>query len=661
MDEGKSIRGQIDSCDHYFCFVCIMEWAKIESKCPMCKRRFTSIRRPPKDGVFPRERFVVVPKRDQIYCRFGTAPSRSSDPYAYVRCNVCQGTTDESLLLLCDLCDTASHTYCVGMGNAVPEGDWFCHDCTVLRDEHDNAEIETDTETVFGDGSGSEGVVENSDYEHNNAETVAETIVVGGSQEAVENYGSERSAVETVTDIVHTGANQNIVEDSEPDCNGADTVRNSNEMPPADAGFALFEIVSSIPRPTESLYRFLNPHPVSPRRGIVVLDNATSLNGRTDQNTADNSTELGARTLRRCRDVQGRIQAIRENWSALQNSSLSFSSIPVESGAKRRKRHNVNEVSQDRSGQPCPSSSGSGQHLRSQDGSSCDSHDVEKAWKMMKTAKSMLRKSERASNVCQSSKNRSVKVNASKQATNTRSSLHNAERKQPRNRSGMSDCRNQNMAMTVESSEKLQRTYSIGLAQSPVNGNGKIQNQNDVYNFKGARLIGNSVCGASSSVANKQGGSTTINLTGPVPGTFYSHIGEHDVFTASSKTNTPEGKGHAESEARKYDHAKSEIQSLVKLNLKCLSRDKRLEYDAFKKVARLATHTILASCGFEHPKSGIHFHPSSTVCSHGERIKQLCKSTLMPDSCRECFYAFVKDVIRSIMFEKVDPGTGRIR
>lgn len=659
MDEGKSIRGQIDSCDHYFCFVCIMEWAKIESKCPMCKRRFTSIRRPPKDGVFPRERFVVVPKRDQIYGGFGIASSRTADPYAYVRCNVCQGTTYESLLLLCDLCDTASHTYCVGMGNAVPEGDWFCHDCTVLRDEHDNAEIETDTETVFGDGSVSEVVVQNSDSEHNNAETVAEIVNFGGSQEVVENSGSERSTVETVSDIVRTGGNQNIVECSGPDCIGADTIINSHEMPPGDAGFALFEIVSSIPHPKESFYRFWNSHPVSPRRGIVVLDNATSRNGRTDQKTADNSTELGARTLRRCRYVQDRIQAIRENWSALQNNSLRFSSIPVESGTKHRKRHNVSEVSQERSGQPCPSTSGSGQHLRSQDGSSCDSHDVEKAWKMMKTAKSMLRKSERASNVCKSSKNLNIKVNASKQAMNTRSSLHDAERQQPGNRSVMSDRRNQNTAMTVESSERLQSTYSTGLAQSPGNGKGNIQNQSNVYNFKGARLMGKSICGGSSSIPNMQGDSSSINLTGPVPGTSYSHIGEHDVLPSSSKIVDPEGKVLAESEARKYDHAKCEIQSLVKLNLKCLSRDKRLEYDAFKKVARLATHTILASCGLELPKSGIRFHPSSTVCSHGEHIKKLCKSTLMPDCCRECFYAFVKDVIRSIMFEKVD-GTGRI-
>lgn len=65
-EEGKAIRGYIDSCDHYFCFVCIMEWAKVESRCPMCKRRFSSIRRPPKDGVFSVERVVNVPVRDQV-------------------------------------------------------------------------------------------------------------------------------------------------------------------------------------------------------------------------------------------------------------------------------------------------------------------------------------------------------------------------------------------------------------------------------------------------------------------------------------------------------------------------------------------------------------------------------------------------------------------
>lgn len=65
-DNGKTIRGEIDSCNHYFCFLCIMEWAKVETKCPLCKQRFSSIRRPPKDGVFSTERIVTVPPRDQV-------------------------------------------------------------------------------------------------------------------------------------------------------------------------------------------------------------------------------------------------------------------------------------------------------------------------------------------------------------------------------------------------------------------------------------------------------------------------------------------------------------------------------------------------------------------------------------------------------------------
>ncbi|GLT52886.1 hypothetical protein SLA2020_261970 [Shorea laevis] len=62
----RSIRGKIDCCDHNFCFICIVEWAKVESRCPACKRRFSTIRRPFKDGVFAPERVVTVPVRDQV-------------------------------------------------------------------------------------------------------------------------------------------------------------------------------------------------------------------------------------------------------------------------------------------------------------------------------------------------------------------------------------------------------------------------------------------------------------------------------------------------------------------------------------------------------------------------------------------------------------------
>nr|GMD50239.1 autophagy-related protein 36 [Ipomoea batatas] len=44
-----------------------MEWSKVESRCPICKTRFSAIRRPPKPPIFPSQRVVRVPLRDQKF------------------------------------------------------------------------------------------------------------------------------------------------------------------------------------------------------------------------------------------------------------------------------------------------------------------------------------------------------------------------------------------------------------------------------------------------------------------------------------------------------------------------------------------------------------------------------------------------------------------
>lgn len=51
------------------------------------------------------------------------------DPYGNVVCTECQQGDDESLMLLCDICDSCAHTYCVGLGRVVPEGNWYCDCC----------------------------------------------------------------------------------------------------------------------------------------------------------------------------------------------------------------------------------------------------------------------------------------------------------------------------------------------------------------------------------------------------------------------------------------------------------------------------------------------------------------------------------------------------
>lgn len=75
------------------------------------------------------------------------------------------------------------------------------------------------------------------------------------------------------------------------------------------------------------------------------------------------------------------------------------------------------------------------------------------------------------------------------------------------------------------------------------------------------------------------------------------------------------------------------------------------DVDTFKIVARQATHTILDACRSEQQKSNI--NSSSSVCSHTEHTPQFQKSTLMPNCCRQCFYVFVKNVVNSIMLDKV--------
>jgi len=46
---------------------------------------------------------------------------------------------------------------------------------------------------------------------------------------------------------------------------------------------------------------------------------------------------------------------------------------------------------------------------------------------------------------------------------------------------------------------------------------------------------------------------------------------------------------------------------------------------------------------------------SGPTCKHPEQFRELRKSNLMPDSCRECFYSYVKHVVNSIFLEKTAP------
>ncbi|CAA2961880.1 chromodomain-helicase-DNA-binding protein Mi-2 homolog [Olea europaea var. sylvestris] len=131
-EEGKrTVRGTLNCCSHYFCFSCIMEWSKVESSCPLCKQRFSTISRTARAdaGLGLRTQVITVPERDQVYQPSEEERRGYHDPYENVLCIECQQGGDDALMLLCDLCDSPAHAYCVGLGHEVPEGNWYCDGC----------------------------------------------------------------------------------------------------------------------------------------------------------------------------------------------------------------------------------------------------------------------------------------------------------------------------------------------------------------------------------------------------------------------------------------------------------------------------------------------------------------------------------------------------
>ncbi|KAK7284406.1 hypothetical protein RJT34_19152 [Clitoria ternatea] len=140
----RRLRGVLNCCTHYFCFACIMEWSKVESRCPLCKQRFKTISKPARatSGIDLREVVIQVPERDQVYQPSEEELRSYIDPYEYVICSECHQGGDDGLMLLCDICDTPAHTYCVGLGREVPEGNWYCEGCRPVALGSSNSQVQ---------------------------------------------------------------------------------------------------------------------------------------------------------------------------------------------------------------------------------------------------------------------------------------------------------------------------------------------------------------------------------------------------------------------------------------------------------------------------------------------------------------------------------------
>ncbi|KAJ3708241.1 hypothetical protein LUZ61_011946 [Rhynchospora tenuis] len=184
----QSIPGEPDGCRHRFCYVCLMEWAKIESRCPLCKQRFRSVRRPPVPGLFPSERVVPISERNQVYHPLGMESSAVDSLHLDPNCFFCHSSKKDAYLVLCELCNSTCHTYCVGLGFDIPQGEWYCPDCTIAKNEY--MKNQPDGESPFTDQETMEKI---------------RKIRQGGSSISLSNFRADRNEGSTMYSVLEAG------------------------------------------------------------------------------------------------------------------------------------------------------------------------------------------------------------------------------------------------------------------------------------------------------------------------------------------------------------------------------------------------------------------------------------------------------------------------
>lgn len=488
----------------------------------------------------------------------GNVSAGPFDLYLDIECTVCHSSADEYFLLLCDLCEYASHTYCVGLGHIVPEGDWFCQDCTLLRDEHRQSKSDSESEEL-----------RNSDNAHSSAEDITVSDIIRGPESPIRRI--ERFSV---------------CSQGELDIESDDLV-NSGDSDSSMRNITALDVVRDPESPIRRTVCSLTSNSSGGRIGIDKRGEAISV---------QDSSRLSARTLKQKRNVLDQIQALRDNWNCIRSGTLNFSSSSSSSSSSCANL--IHEVASS-SAQPCSTS----ERLSCENGppSAAENrsvYEIDKAWKMMNMAKSLEQKRGRkgilnqASKSSLNSKHPSTKnqlplsVNPASIRQESLSPLRTVVNKINNHRTQIFE----KQSLSLQRSQNF-RTGSLDSSSLPCRlalpRNTSSPRQNDLFGRKTRNLPEKTeaakVLSATSDNCSKSLSLSSSAGSAPLASNLSHAKLELHPASSSCKKEVPNFKDKSATEKDATDpkkpetnDAKSEIQSLVKLNLKLLAKEKQL-------------------------------------------------------------------------------------
>ncbi|KAM0562282.1 hypothetical protein ACHAPJ_002730 [Fusarium lateritium] len=129
-----NIVASLDGCDHIIHDACIRSWAQKTNTCPICRNPFHSVRVYNGADGTAISTYDVQDKKQvaefDVRQWLGENPEEDEEEQGNP-CPICNSSEREDVLLLCDSCDAAYHTHCIGL-EAIPDGDWYCMECSHL-------------------------------------------------------------------------------------------------------------------------------------------------------------------------------------------------------------------------------------------------------------------------------------------------------------------------------------------------------------------------------------------------------------------------------------------------------------------------------------------------------------------------------------------------